>query len=283
MVLRFGAPHIVGMFLTLPPAPPLASIVHSYWFVEDIPGQHQGRPIRTSPIPAAVLSVNVGRPNAAEDGSLVPDVSLLGLQSRPRSWQSWSNTYFVMAMLTIAGLVRLFPGTGAGGANRLLDLGAITGDAQASALSRWVGAALEPARVAAELDRWLIQKLASSEPVPESARLSRAHDVLRSGGSVATAAEAADTDRRQLQRWCHRHFGVGPKELADLERLQRSLRSAQTGNDDSVSGFSDQPHQIRNWRRRLGITPGAYQDDAPSPMAAYFSSNTVAAEPAFYL
>ena len=271
------------MFLTLPPTPRLASMVHAYWFIEDLPGRHEGRPIRTSPVPAAVLSINMGRPNAAEDGSLVPKVSLLGLQSHARSWRSWSDTYFVMAMLTIAGLVRLFPHTGPDTFDRLLDVGAILGDRLSGELSNEAAAAVEPVRIAAAVDGWLLERLAASRPVPESRRLVAAHRTLSHGGSVVEAARAAGADRRQLHRWSRRHFGTGPKALGDLERLQSSLRSVQAHQGDPVAGFSDQAHQIRDWRRRLGVTPGAYRADARSPMAAYFSANATAAEPAFYL
>lgn len=271
------------MFLILPPAPELASFVQSYWFIEDIPGEHAGHPIWTSPIPVGVLSVNLGRPNGAEDGSLIPRVSLLGLQSRARCWRSCPDTYFVMAMLTAPGIIRLFPHTGSASANQLLDLGAITGDAHAGALSSDVAAALEPGRIARQLDRWFIARLASSAPVPENRRIVVAHDVLRAGGSVTKAAEAANIDRRQLQRWFHRHLGVGPKEMADLERLHQSLQAIQTKQGDPVAGFSDQAHQIRNWRRRLGITPGLYGSKTPSAMTTSFSSNATRAAPAFYL
>lgn len=271
------------MFLALSPAPELASFVQSYWFIEDIPGEHAGHPIRTSPIPIGVLSVNLGRPNAAEDGSLIPRVSLLGLQSRVRSWHSCSDTYFVMAMLTVPGIIRLFPHIGPGSANQLLDLGAINGDAHTGALSSDVAAALAPGRIARQLDRWFIARLASSAYVPEAARIMVAHNVLRAGGAVAEAADAADTDRRQLQRWFHRHLGVSPKELADLERLHGSLQAVQTRQGDPVSGFSDQAHQIRNWRRRLGITPGCYGRKTPSAMTASFRSNAARTDPAFCL
>jgi hypothetical protein len=63
-------------------------------------------------------------------------------------------------------------------------------------------------------------------------------------------------NRRQLHRLFHRHLGIGPKLLADLERLHSSLRGVQTRYGDPLAGFSDQAHQIRNWRRRLGVTPG---------------------------
>lgn len=271
------------MFLTLPPAPELATIVDSYWFIEDISGKYAGQPICTSPIPLAVLSVNLGRANAAENGSCVPNVSLLGLQSGVRRWQSWSNTYFVMAMLTVSGVVRLFPHTGQSSAGRLLDLGAITGDASSRSLLRGVTAAHEPRRIATELDHWLIARLASDAPVGESKRLAAAHNSLRLGGSVTTAAKIANVNRRQLQRWFHRHIGIGPKDLADLERLHGSLKAVQTKNGNPVTGFSDQAHQIRSWRRRLGITPGAYGQKAGSPIASHFSSNANRPKPAFYL
>lgn len=270
-------------FLTLRPAPQLASFVASYWFVKDIQGDFEGQPICTSPTPMAVLSVNLGRANAAEDGSLVPSTSLLGLQSRTRSWRSWSDTNFVMAMLSVPGIVRLFPHAGAGTADRILDLGALIGDACSRSLARRINSDMNPKQIASQLDKWLIARVHASTPVRESTRLAAAHDILRCGGSVVKAAEAADIDRRQLQRWFHRHLGVGPKDLADLERLQKSLRSVQTKHGDSHAGFSDQAHQIRTWRRRLGVTPTVYDKMDCSPMAAYFSSNDGETGPAFYL
>lgn len=271
------------MFVTLPPDPKLAPIVVAYWFIEDIAGEFEGQAIQTSPIPTAVLSVNIGQPNTTEDGSLIPRVSLLGLQSRARSWQSCADTYFVMVLLTIPGLVRLFPNTGPASADRILDLGAITGDALASSLSRNVTAAFEPRCIAKLLDQWLTSRLASTEAVSELRRVSAAHNVLRCNGSVSDAAETATANRRQLHRWFLRHTGIGPKELADLERLQNSLRSSQLRRGDPGLGYSDQAHKIRSWRRRLGITPGIYEKNGPSSVADHFKTDASRAEPAFYL
>lgn len=271
------------MFVTLPPDPQLAPMVAAYWFIEDIQGEFAGQIIQTSPIPLAVLSVNIGQPNTTEDGSLIPRASLLGLQSRARSWRSCSDTYFVMVMLTIPGLVRLFPHTGPDSADRILDLGAVAGDALAGSLSRSVSAAFEPREIAKLLDHWLIARLASSQAVSELHRLSAAHTILRCNGSVSDAAEAASVNRRQLHRWFLRHTGIGPKELADLERLQNSLRSSQLKRGDPGLGFSDQAHQIRSWRRRLGTTPGIYEKTGPSSVADHFKTDASRAEPAFYL
>lgn len=271
------------MFVALPPAPSLAALVGAYWFIEDIPGAFEGQNIRTSPIPMAVLSVNIGRPNATEDGSVIPRASLLGLQRHSRTWQSWSDTYFVMVLLTIPGLVRLFPHTGPESAGRILDLGAIAGDELANSLVNSVTAAFEPGRIAGLLDHWLIARLASSEAVLEGRRIGVAHGVLRCAGSVSEAAEAAGINCRQLHRWCRRHIGIGPKELADLERLQNSLRNIQATRGDSGIGFSDQAHEIRSWRRRLGTTPGTYRKNGPSSVADHFRSDTSGTGPAFYI
>lgn len=271
------------MFVTLSPDPKLAPMVAAYWFIEDIQGQFEGQIIQTSPIPMGILSVNIGRPNTSEDGTLIPRASLLGLQSRARLWRSCPGTYFVMVMLTIPGLVRLFPNTGPESADRILDLGAIAGDALAGSLSRAVNAALEPRRIAKLLDHWLIARLASSKAVSELRFVNAAHNILRCNGSVSDAAMAATVNRRQLHRWFLRHTGMGPKELADLERLQNSLRSSQLKRGDPGLGFSDQAHKIRSWRRRLGTTPGLYEKMGPSAVADHFKTDPSRAEPAFYL
>lgn len=118
---------------------------------------------------------------------------------------------------------------------------------------------------------------------PEAKQIAAAHGILCSGGSVGDAAARVGVSRRQLHRWFRQHLGIGPKDLADLERLHVSLQSVQTGGPDPIAGYSDQAHQIRNWRRRLGVTPGAYSREVRSPMAAFFSSERSITAPAFYL
>jgi AraC-like DNA-binding protein len=271
------------MSLILPPAPQLAALIKAYWFIEDLPGKHAGHLIRTSPVPLAVLSVNIGRPNAAEDGGLVPNVSFLGLQSRSRAWHSWSDTYFVMVMLTIPGIVRLFPHTGSGSADLLLDLAALTGDAPAQSLKDGVGMEQEPRQIAAFLDQWLIFKMSSTRAISQGKQMAMAHSILRAGGTVETAADTAQINRRQLHRLFRRHLGVGPKELADLERLHSSLRGVQFGKGVPVQGFSDQAHQIRSWKRRLGVSPGAYARAPRTQLADDLAAQCAMSGVAYYL
>lgn len=271
------------MLVVRPPAPELSAMVSAYWFVKDLCGDHAGRLVRTSPIPMAVLSINIGRANTTESGVLVPNVSLLGLQSQSRAWRSCSQTYFVMVMLTIPGFVRLFPHTGAETADALLDLAAHSGDATAKYLENNVSIEHSPERITALMDEWLIARVRDTRPIAEAAEIGVAQEVLRSGGTVGAAAAKAGIDRRQLHRLFYRHLGRGPKDVADLERLHSSLRSLQSGLGDPIHGFSDQAHQIRSWRRRLGTTPGAYTHEARSPLTDQFEAQRSSSKIAYYL
>lgn len=270
------------MFLALPPAPPLAAHVLGYWFVEDLPGEYQGRPIRTSPHPGAVLSIQFGRPNAMVGGPVVPRVSLLGLQSAVRNWQSWSETYFVMVMLTLRGLTRLFPATGPDSADKLIDMRDLLGDRPTRLLGDDLEAAWTPQRVTQQLDSWLLRRLEDTETPVELHRLAAAHDMLCAGHRVQHAAAMVGVTRRQLHRWYRRHTGMGPKQAAGLARLQASVRAVQRRSGDPTEGFSDQAHQVRTWRRRLGTTPGRYGSNSPTPLVDYFGRIPTDG-PAFYL
>lgn len=240
------------------PAGPLRGWIAGYWFVRDLEGAYHGRPVRTGPVPFAVLSIDLGRPNADECGRPVPTTSLLGLQSRARCWWPSECTDFVMVMLTPVGLARLLPHSGASAA-ALLDLGAVIGDAAAAGLRGAMLAVDGEAERAATLDAWFLALARRVAAPAELAAITRAHACLRAGARVTDAAAAADTHVRQLDRWLRRHLGVGPKALMDLERLHASVVAVQRGRGESLDGYSDQAHQIRSWRRRLATTPGAYR------------------------
>ena len=243
---------------TLSPAAALAPFVTGYWVIEDLAGAHAGRPITTAPHAGAVLTVHLGRPNTGEFAA-APRASLLGVQSRARTWWSSRETAFVMCMFSVPGLARLLPGAGASG-DDLLELGGLLGDAAVRGLADALGC----------LDRWLLARLAARRPTPGLARHVAAYHALRRTGRVDAAAAAAQLSARQLERWFALHVGHGPKQLLGLDRVQASLRAAQRGAADPRAGFSDQAHQIRSWRRHLGVTPGRY---ARSQLAEHFADS----------
>ena len=270
------------MLLSVRPSPLLEAHVAGYWFVRDIEGVYRGKPIITSPQPGGVLTINFGRPNAMVGGPVVPRVSLLGVQTEGRRWRSDTETFFVMVMLTCVGMASLLPGQGSNTVNRLVELSALLGDRTTRELAADVSARSGPASAAHALDEWLLRRLERSPPAREQALLGRACQLLGAGGSVQEVAEALAVSRRHLGRWFETHVGLGPKAIRNLQRFRDSLHAVQRREGDALAGFSDQAHQIREWRRRIGFTPSRYTRTAPSPMASYFNSSSRSAPP-FYL
>ncbi|BAC88489.1 helix-turn-helix domain-containing protein [Gloeobacter violaceus] len=260
--------------LVLSPHPALAPFVTGYWFVEDLADANQGRPIRTTPHANAVLTVHFGRPNADESGVAVPMVSLLGVQSRARTWHSGEGCYFVMVMLSVPGLARLFPQTGTDSRNNWLDVGALLGGRVTNYLSDDLIGAWQPDRVTRRLDAWLLGRLASRGPVAEFERFEGAWRTLRRTARIDAASAAVGVSPRQLERWFQLHIGQSPKQLICQERVIASLHATQTGTGDPLAGFSDQAHQIRSWRRYLGTTPGHYTQTPTSEIAQHFSGDS---------
>jgi AraC-like DNA-binding protein len=255
------------MFSLHRPSPALRPYVSGYWRVCDLVGAHRGRPIDTAPRPGAVLTVNIGLPNRSSDGGLTPRISLLGVQTQARSWRSDVDTDFLMVLLTPLGFARLFPGCASDLANALVDLGSVVGDGAAGSLLD--SACARPDRLAASLDEWLLARLTAVGGARSIDLFQAAARELARTSRVSTVAETLGITRRHLYRLVNEHVGIGPKALSDLHRLDRSLKAVQAGGDGGA-GFSDQAHQIREWRRRLRTTPGRYARGGPSAVAVAF-------------
>jgi AraC-like DNA-binding protein len=267
------------MLALVRPSPPLLAYVEGYVYVCDIVGVHRGLPIRTVPRPGGVLTVNLGRPNRTSDGAATPTLSLLGIQTRARTWRSDTDSHFVMALLTPAGLARFAPGSGGDVVDGLIDLSSIIGDRAVSGLLDLVHSRLDG--LVAALDSWLRGRLCGEGEKPEMRLAQSACTVLSKSKRIDRAAERLGISRRHLSRIISPHLGISPKTLIDLYRLDRSLRAIQGGNSDGVDGFADQAHQVREWRRRLGITPGRYAREGRSTLARALDSSPD--RTAFYL
>ncbi len=94
--------------------------------------------------------------------------------------------------------------------------------------------------------------------------------ILAAGGETTTAdlVAASGLSERQLRRRFRRAVGLTPKELA---RIQRARQSAVAAVSEAGArwveiaarhGYADQAHLVREFRRLLGITPGAFATHA---------------------
>lgn len=65
---------------------------------------------------------------------------------------------------------------------------------------------------------------------------------------------------RQCQRLFLRHYGITPKMVLSIVRFQKCLQiltspKARPADILSISGYYDQPHFIKDFKRNIGITP----------------------------
>lgn len=272
-----GPTYRAAVFALVKPSRPMRRYVEAYWYVRNKEAVDSG--VTTTPRPGGVLTVNLGRPNRAADGTPTPTLSLLGIQTMKRTWLAAADTHFAMALLTPAGLARLAPGSGTAIVDSFVDLGAAVGDGAATELH--ASAASWPHAPWMALDHWLRARLLGGDGDRPADLFETACVILSDAGRVDAASARLGVSRRHLSRTVSCQLGIGPKLLLDLHRLDRSLRAVQFGVGAGASGFSDQAHQVREWSRRLGVTPGRYACDGPSVFARTMGAQNDG--PAFYL
>jgi AraC-like DNA-binding protein len=229
----------------------------------DPDGRHAGE-IRVPPGPSVLVSVTLAESSYDPGGRAAPAVSLTGLHPTVRTWRTTKGAGLAIVALTPLGAMTLFPGAG-GAASSVIDLGAVVGDQDAHALAAAATAAPGPRCAVAAIEAFLRARSgAAGDRSPPAA--ARALEAVARGHGVAEAAVDAGVSRRTLHRAATDHLGLAPQVLAGLARLRRSVSGVQ-GREGGAEGYADQAHQIRDWTRRLGATPGAYRRAGPSPLA----------------
>ncbi|MFT3837875.1 MAG: helix-turn-helix domain-containing protein [Myxococcaceae bacterium] len=99
---------------------------------------------------------------------------------------------------------------------------------------------------------------------PASARLARrgARHLDEGDERVDSLAARLGVTARHLRRAFNENIGVGPKEYARSVRLRRAVRLASASGDwgriAGDAGYYDQAHLIGEFRKLVGLTPGAY-------------------------
>jgi AraC-like DNA-binding protein len=134
----------------------------------------------------------------------------------------------------------------------------------------------EPARLDALVARWLAPTSAydrsRSELVAEATRLLSPSDG-GAGVGVAAVARKLHVSERQLRNLFAQAVGLSPKQFARVDRVRTVLaRGPHDGlaRTAGAAGYYDQPHMTAEFRRLMGIPPGAYlagRRPAPAPCA----------------
>lgn len=213
------------------------------------------RTFRRLPGPFSALIVHAGDPGRwrPADGawSLAPRVALYGLATGWSEIATAGDDHYVVAFLAPWAMAELCGRAAPACVDAMVDL---TAHPRFRALPAAVAAGHGLAAVAAVLSRL------SPDPVTLAPALDAIH---RSAGAVpvAVAARLAGCDERRFRAACHAELGVGPKRWAMLERFAANLRRLHPAPFDGpgpAPDYFDRAHEIREFRRLAGITPGAY-------------------------
>ncbi len=107
------------------------------------------------------------------------------------------------------------------------------------------------------------ERLLDAEPVPRELRAVVA--MIRRGDRVSTIADHVGLSERQLHRRALTSFGYGPKVLGRILRFRRAAQLIGAGVPKAavaaITGYADQPHMAREFRRLSGRSAGALAGD----------------------
>lgn len=92
--------------------------------------------------------------------------------------------------------------------------------------------------------------------------------IERSGGTlpIEELAGACEMGRRNLEKRCKEYVGTGPKLFSEIIRFHRSallLGQGMKGSEIALeTGYYDQAHFVRSFRRFAGISPEEYRSSS---------------------
>lgn len=225
----------------------------------------RGRPFRRLPAPFAAVSVTVGAPGAWQSPAgwtRHPRCALHGVftQWSDAVYRVHETTSILMALIEPFAARLLF---GDSSVNQVLDLERLRPDWTSALLDRLEDCTTTEAALA-ELGAALCA-LRPAIGAPANEVLAFLKLTRDSAGAirVADATDILACPERQFRELFNEHVGVSPKQWCIVERFASNLRRLHPqpweNSASRVPDYFDQPHEIREFRRLAGITPGQYR------------------------
>ena len=117
------------------------------------------------------------------------------------------------------------------------------------------------------LDAALIERLGNAHAEVDTAVLHASNIVVSTGGrtTVDALSRATGLGRRQLERRFRAIVGVGPKLACSVARFRKVVLTLHREPGIQLSalayrtGYADQPHMSREFKRFSGVSPGSYR------------------------
>lgn len=239
---------------------PLVRSVVAYDYTGLAPGAHAGLPSTS-----LTLIVAIGDPLVVSMGNQPRPYRVLlgGLHLRPARVEFGESLAGVQVALGPDAARRLFDCSAAELAHGCLELDSVlTGFAERLAERANLADRGQRVRtVCAEL----LARLA--EPRPLAPQLRHAWELLtgRRPATAGAVAECVGWSQRHLEQRFAREFGITPGQAAGLGRFERSVGLVKRGDRladvAAATGYADQAHLARDWRRLAGSPPSRWIRD----------------------
>jgi AraC-like DNA-binding protein len=265
------------------PAAPLQPYIERYWFVFTPPGETTDLSVDVFADARADLVFNLGAAYtrvAPASAATIRYSNLDAQRIHPITIRQRGRVIVAGARFQAAGL-GMFVRSVQAWTNRVVPIATAFGAdglALSHALREAVGRSDEQARL---LDEFFLARLDPTEPKKLlwtlKSRIEAAQGALR----VDELCDEAGVSIRQLDRLFRQHLGISPKTFAQIVRFQTAialLKSEPGGTLAEVAaqtGYYDQSHFVREFRRFAGSAPKHKKGYFPPGAPADFSPNLV--------
>jgi AraC-like DNA-binding protein len=245
---------------TRPPHPALAGHVRS------LAGWHEraDAPVRRAELPGGriVLVISFG-PTLDIDGRRFGSFAA-GLHDAPAITEHAGEGHGIQAYLTPLGGRQLLGMPMSELTGQVVELSDLIGPSSAAELAERLLAASDWGARFALLERAIAARVLDAPPLPTGLEWAWER-LLKSDGAapVGALADELGWSRRRLAASFREQLGLPPKPLARLLRFERAVARLRAGADLADvaldSGYYDQAHFNRDFRRFAGATPTEYR------------------------
>ncbi len=256
-------------YVEYPPSAVLADWVKCYWVLEDLSANGPGQPDRIVPDGCPEVILHYGDPFVENDGSrklTQPRALFAGQLTRPLILQSTGHIGMVAVRFLPGGTVPFLDVPMDQTVDRRVALEDMLNHTGRLFHERICLAGSDTERVRL-LENFLIERMRMAKQDVGSERIAACVRAISSHHghlSLDRLAKFAGLSHRQLERRFRHAVGVPPRLLASIVRFRRVFDCLNDGTSWSAiairSGYYDQAHLIRDFKRFAALPPTTYLD-----------------------